>query len=66
VVTCGDEAGFALGILEVDEVLEVVEDDVDEQAEAARPRPIMAVRILARLRGFTVLPFRKVLPSTFS
>jgi hypothetical protein len=36
-----------------------LEADVDEQAVAARPRPIMAVRILARLRGFTVLPFRK-------
>jgi hypothetical protein len=33
--------------------------DVDEQAVAARPRPIMAVRILAWWPGFTVLPFSK-------
>ena len=49
VTGCGDRV-FELAELEV---------DVDEQAVAARPRPIMAVRILARLRGFTVLPSRK-------
>jgi hypothetical protein len=49
---CGDDVRAALGLVEV-------EVDVDEQAVAARARPIMAVKILARLRGFTVLPFRK-------
>ena len=51
---CGD-VGFALAALELAEL----EAEVDEQAVAARPRPIMAVRILARLCGFTVLPSRK-------
>src|ERR1700722_13623978 len=35
-------------------------DVVDEQAAAARPRLIMAVRILAWWPGFTVLPLSKV------
>jgi hypothetical protein len=51
---CGD-VGAVLGVFEPAEV----EAGVDEQAVAARPRPIMAVRILARLRGFTVLPSQK-------
>ncbi|HYB48640.1 MAG TPA: hypothetical protein VED20_15020, partial [Streptosporangiaceae bacterium] len=52
---CGDDVGLALEVLELAEL----EADVDEQAVAARARPIMAVRILARLLGFTVLPSRK-------
>jgi hypothetical protein len=52
---CGDAAGLAVEMLELAEL----EADVDEHAVAARARPIMAVRILARLRGFTVLPSRK-------
>jgi len=48
-------AGVAVEVLESAEL----ELDEDEQAVAARPRPIMAVRTLARLRGFTVLPSRK-------
>jgi hypothetical protein len=43
-----DDAGAALG--------GVLELDVDEQAVATRPTPIMAVRILARRQEFTVLP----------
>jgi len=52
---CGDDVGFALVVFEP----AGLEAGVDEQAVAARPRPIMAVRILARLRGFTVLPSQK-------
>src|SRR5580704_10887356 len=61
-----DVAGCGAGVaVEVAELTEL-EVDEDEQAVAARPRPIMAVRILARLRGFTVLPSRKARPSTSS
>src|SRR5271170_7886635 len=49
---CGDDVGVVVGVVGFDEL----EVDVDEQAVAARPRPIMPVRILARLRDFTVLP----------
>src|SRR5271155_2128530 len=49
----GDDAGV------VAELADLVVD-VDEQAAAARPRLIMAVRILAWWPGFTVLPFSKV------
>src|SRR5580700_9401614 len=52
---CADDVGVVVGVVKLDEL----EVDVDEQAVAARPRPIMPVRILARLRDFTVLPFRK-------
>jgi hypothetical protein len=38
-----DDVGAALGLVELAEL----EVDVDEQAVAARPRPIMTVRILA-------------------
>jgi hypothetical protein len=54
VAACGDETGVALEAPEV--ALEVLELDVDEQAAITSPRPIMAVRILARRRGVTVLP----------
>src|SRR5580693_10406452 len=49
----GDDAGVAAELAEP-----VV--DVDEQAAAARPRPIVAIRILAWRPGVTVLPFSKV------
>jgi hypothetical protein len=49
-----------------DAALGALEVDADEQAAAPRPRPIMAVRILARLRSFTVLPSRKASAFTFS
>ena len=52
---CGAAVRVVVGVVRLDEL----EVDVDEQAVAVRPRPIMAVRILARLRDFTVLPFRK-------
>jgi hypothetical protein len=45
--------GVALGVVGVPEV------DVDEQAVAARPRPAIAVMILAMRQDFTVLPSLK-------
>src|SRR5271170_676245 len=56
---CGADAGVVVGIVELAE-LDEFEVDVDEQAAAARPRPIMAIRILAWWPGFTVLPFSTV------
>src|ERR1700678_744698 len=59
---CGAAVRVVVGAVRLDEL----EVDVDEQAVAVRPRPTMAVRILARLRDFTVLPFRRPAPSTSS
>src|SRR5208282_4938074 len=59
---CGADTGVVVGIVELAE-LDEFEVDVDEQAAAARPRPIMAVRILAWWPGFTVLPFSRPAPS---
>jgi hypothetical protein len=42
---CADDVGVALGVVELAEL--EVDVEVDEQAVAARPRPIRAGRILA-------------------